>query len=250
MSQFGTEQTDTDPAVSAEEPRTMSLLGGVVASDDSADGDELAATTDGGGILGQTTVLLLLVTLIAAGALYGMRLTQGDISGNVSADVETRIDQVLAKLANPGKSDANPLAEETLQTLFRDTDAIVAMFADDPTRQQVPIEYVKKNPFANPLVEKKQAEAKKPNPSHAEREAEMRRRQLQSELSSYKLQTVMQGRTPVAIINGQLIQAGQELGSFTVGTIDSMRVELIADDTVYTLEMESGASGGSRPRRR
>src|SRR5690606_35865728 len=115
--------------------------------------------------------------------LYGMRLTQSDM-GVVTKDVEKRIDQVLAKLGKPDRDGSNPLGQEALKSLFGDTDAIVAMFADDPTRQQVPIEYVKKNPFANPLLEQKKVEKPTTNPSAAERAAEARRRQLQMEAAS------------------------------------------------------------------
>jgi len=237
----------------AEEPRSLSLMGGIVGNGEMSEADLL--NIDGGsghGKIAQGTLLLFIVAVIGAGSLYAMRVTQSDLgSAAVSEDVEARIAQVLARMASPNKAD-QPIAaqQESLQALFRDTSTIVAMFADDPTQQQIPIEYVQKNPFAIALPGSgKDGKGEVAVVPVRDRSEELRRRALETELSRLELQTVMQSRNPVAVINGQLVQMGQSIGSFTVTRIEGLWVELSSGNHVFRLEMKK-AGEDSRVRNR
>ena len=80
-------------------------------------------------------------------------------------------------------------------------------------------------------------------PGEAHRLAELRRReertrQLRGEVDRLQLQTVMIGRTPMALIGDEIVRVGDRIGSFTVTAIRPGAVELSAEGNMYTLMME------------
>lgn len=229
-----------------DEPQSLSLLGGVAGGDggtDAADLD-LNSLSAGGKVLNNGTMLLLMIFVVAAGTIYAMRVTQGDITvGAAAKSIEAKVEQALAKLTKPEALDPNdPLLKENLVTLFKDTDEIVSTFSTDPSRHQVPINYVQKNPFYLPTRPKVVA----PKPVSANKAEEDRLealKNLENEFKGLQLQTVMQGRVPVAIINGELVQPGQMIGSFKVKSIKAseLLVELENPLKNYTLSMTAKA---------
>jgi len=80
-------------------------------------------------------------------------------------------------------------------------------------------------------------------PSDEERRArarEQRRAELQMRAESLRLQSVMDGRTPLARINGTTIRVGSIIDEeFTVESIKGRQVILIADAMAFTLTMDS-----------
>ncbi|MBK9188798.1 MAG: hypothetical protein HUU18_02725 [Phycisphaerales bacterium] len=80
-------------------------------------------------------------------------------------------------------------------------------------------------------------------PSDEERRArarEQRRAELQMRAESLKLQSVMDGRTPLARINGSTIRVGSIVDEeFTVESIKGRQVVLVADAMAFTLTMDS-----------
>jgi len=53
--------------------------------------------------LPQSTLLILAIALIAGGALYFMRVSQGDLQREtLAADVRAKVDQAVAKFSNQG----------------------------------------------------------------------------------------------------------------------------------------------------
>jgi hypothetical protein len=247
-------RTSGDQAEMDESQKTMSLMGGIVRAEELPGADGMLEGGRTGIKLGQGSMVILMVAAIAIGSIYLMRLTQGDLSsGKEFREAEARIEQALAKLSNSQAMAADdPLRRENLDSLLQDTNSIVSMFNTDMTHRQVPIEEIQKDPFELTPTEqvvivptRSDEEARR-----AERERQ-RQQQLRTEFSRLRLQTVMQGRMPVAIINGDFVRVGGAIGSFTVRSIDGMTVELEADGQVFPLTMQdSEPRSGSSPSRR
>jgi hypothetical protein len=208
-------------------PQTMPLLGGTMNPDQAMDLDAELPVNVGGGR--RWTLLVGLVFVIAAGSLYLMRKTQTELfAGEAAAELESKIDEALAGNLIAAKDDA------------QNTDEIVSMFSTDPARQQVPLQYVQRNPFILPTPPPTEAPAEPAAPSptdEAQRRAQ-RVAELKMEIARLKLQTVMQGRFPMAIINGEIVKVGQKLGSFRIDKITERSVELSAGEYQVTLHME------------
>lgn len=234
-----------------EEPSSLSLMGGVAKPDglpEAADLD-MDAMQASSRKISQGTMIIVLVAMIAGGALYAMRLGQAQIGADgVSSEIMTKIEAALAKSAAYDSRDA-AIHQASLKSSFRDTDSIVTMFNADVTRNQVPIEYVQKNPFALPVQAKVETILSSDNPGDALRIKE-RQEKLVAEMDKFSLQSVMaNARIPVVVIDGQFLKVGQQVGSFTIVKIHDRGVDLVADGAQYTLSMQDQADKASRRRR-
>ena len=234
--------------------QTMSLMAGVARPEGMSEPDEF--DIDGLGSkrpkLSQGTMLILVVSVIAAGTLFGMRISQREIVPDAkSQQVEAKIDEALAKISAPtGLDKSDPLNSANLNNLFKDTDDIVSIISTDMTQRQVPIKFIKKNPFVHAVYQTVEAA------SSIDPDAEMNRAKrklledLQKEFKSLRLQSVMGGARPVAIIDGDLFQPGQTIGSFTVTGIEGLAVKLESSGQTFELKMEDDSKDPSRSRRR
>jgi len=228
-------------AAEGDQTQSMSLLGGVARPEGlpeaDASGIENADGSGAGRAISQGTVLVIVVAVIAAGSIYAMRLTQGKIANERGAQVEAKMEQILAKLTNPAAiSSDDPLHPDTMKALFQDTDKIVGMLETDTDGQQVPVEYVKKNPFELPI----QKEADTPTQNVSDRNRERQLKRLQGELKRFSLQTVMNGASgPIAVIDGEFYKKGKTLGSFRIANIDAsaLTVTLSAAGKSFKLTM-------------
>lgn len=230
--------TTERPAVGEDEAQSMSLLGGVAAGEDPSHVDDFDEPGVAGRGISRGTLLVILVGVLAFGAIYAMRVMQGDMEADGDAQIEARMEQILAKLSNPDALDENdPLRPQNMEGLFQDTDAIVASLATDLSGRQVPAEFVKKNPFALPLAE--QSEQEEEVDDAAERRA-AQRRELESEVQHLNLQSLMgRGANTMAVIDGEIYSQGDTVGSFRVESVDasSQTVTLEADDHRFDLTM-------------
>ncbi len=241
------------PSQADESNKTMSLMGGIVRPEGLPDAQDFAHLDSGKGgkkVLSQGTMLIVLVAAIAAGTLYLMRVSNRETGTNAKTKtVEAKIDQALAKLATPKNMTASdPLKPDNIKKLFEDTDDIIAMFSADLTQRQVPVQFIKKNPFVLPVFQSVRPEADSPDADTSKKAAEERVRMLRQELKRYELQSIMQGSRPVAVISGELVQPGHTLGSFKVTAIHDRTVELQNSGATFTLTMEKEErrSGSSR----
>lgn len=183
--------------------------------------------------ISQGTFILLLVAVVAAGAIYVMRLTQGTLSANAEILLfEAKIEQALARF---GASAANPAVTDRL--LPGDTESIIAMFTDDVTRRQIPKGQLKSDPFMPKIAlasEVKPSDTADKSPGVAP----VPPRSPAAELNKLKLEAVVQGRMPIAIINGSLYQVGQRLGAFRIRSIQGMEVELESAGETHVLKID------------
>ncbi len=190
-------------------------------------------------------VLMLVIVLAVAGAaLFAMRLT-GSVAqrdGAVQA-AELQIEQALATLTGQAAPQPGTAAEDApLQT----TEQVIARFADDPTDKQVDLDHLRKNPFALRLA----ARTSTQTAGHADAPAsgvdmadQLRAKKLRAEVDRRQLQTVMHGRVPLAMVDGQVVREGDTLGSFRVAAIEQMAIVLDAEGNTYRLSMEQPQLG-------
>ncbi len=207
-------------------------------------GNELDAAfgmeTPGGGRrkINEGLLLLGLVLVVATGALIAMRKGGAARIDQSIGDVELKIETALAQLGVGAAADPD---DPRAKLLRADTDAVIARFMANPAEQQVPIHFVQKNPFAlfpeaRPVVDAPQPN--KPVASFADRQREARLQKLRTEFDQLRLQTVMNGRRPMAVISGKVVRASDRIGSFTVTSIEPMTVTLTAEGNTYRLSMD------------
>lgn len=224
------------------------LTGGVVGPEGLPELDGVGVADSGGRkqVLTQGTMLILIVFVISAGTLYGMRLSQRETGVSASTrNAEAQIDKALQKLASRGNTTSNSSDDlNQLDKLFQDTKSIRDIFNNDPTERQVPAEYVKKNPFVLPDYRPVEAPIKDPEEEKNKARTKLLAG-LNRELNRLVLQSIMQGPRPVAIISGQMVQPGQDIGSFTVNTIHDLWVELTSEGESFSLRMPNPAEGNS-----
>lgn len=217
------------------EPETMSLMG-ISRADGLTEAEqlELSSGSGTGNGLSQGVVLIIAIAIVAGGMLFGMRQFQGDLTaGGVNKQAEAKIEEALTKWSMPQTvASDDPLAPASIEALFRETDSIISMLSSDFRQQHVPVEYVKKNPFTLKLAETATAAGPTVNKS-ARVEA------LKQDLRQFTLQTVMNGRVPIAVINGEMYRTGQQLGSFTIAKIDTaaLTVTVTAEGHSFNLMM-------------
>lgn len=220
--------------------KTMTLMGGIAHLDRLPESDlDLESLKPGSKLFNQGTLLIVVVAAVAAACLSTMRLSQGELISNAATkQFEAVVDTALAKLNNKESLAADdPLQHNNLSSLFQDPDEIVAVFSVDVIQQQVPIEFVQKNPFVLP----KSRVVSKPTRPNTPKTIDSRtaqRSKLERELHGLQLQSVVGGPNPVAIINRKLIQVNQAVGRFKVVAIRDRGVELVAGGHKFTLRMD------------
>ncbi len=226
-----------------ESEKTLSLMSGVVGPEGLPEPADLDLTSmkSSSKFFSQGTMLIVILFLVAAGSLYAMRMGQSDLnSGIVAKDVEAKIEQALAKLTKPETlPKGDPLLAANMDLLLNDTNDILIMFENDPTNQQVPLRFVKKNPFVLPIYRKIDEGARPPSELEAELAAKKHLDNLNKELAALDLQSIVQGARPVAIISGEFYQPGQTVGSFTIQSISHLQTVLVSGEHSFTLEMKS-----------
>ena len=245
MNEF--EEFDSPLDEEASEPQSMSLMGGIAGGalpgpDDYIGGD----ANDSKRVTQQSFLIGLIVTIVAFGALAGMRLTQkGAEAAAVSAETEQFMASYASRLANLDKMDPNdPLHPDSITATFQNVEQIVAAIEDDPTKNQVPVEQVQMNPFT-PVKSKKKAPEAVVDNSAQERAQKLQ--MLYSELSRVDVQSLVGGSRARAFIGGDLYKVGDTLGSFTIKSIDNRKIEfavpgfeLAPGEAPFTLGMSRG----------
>jgi len=205
-----------------------------------ADLTDAGPTAGSGEGRGRAFLPLIVIVLVAFGTLYGMRVTGGiDGSDREAAAAEKKIELALKRFTG-GADPSDPAVRQSLDALFSDTEDVVARFADDPTRRQVELEHVKKNPFELILAKKPKSE----NPASAEavkaidKVKQQRLKELKQELEKLKLQSVMHGKVALAVVNGKVVREGDTIGSFAITSISPYGVKLAAEGNIYTITMQ------------
>ena len=252
MSEFDINEMKTDgdeTTANDHEPMTMSLMAGVARPDDLPEASDLDLESMKGPskLFSKSSMVIVLVFLIAAGTLYAMRLSQSDSSDGAISDVEAKIDTALAKLSQIAamRSD-DPIHPQNIDKLFESTEKVIELFNNDPTRLQVSIDNVQKNPFVLGSEPTTTVPGNVPGTA-SDKRVDKRLAQLQKEVAELQLQSVSGGRRPAAIISGEIMASGFKIGSFTVGkiSVEHKAVQLVAEGHVFILTMDTGEPSGS-----
>lgn len=249
-----TDMVDNEEANAAKETGgALSLMSGVTPEGlPEAEIFGLDGKTNKRKFLNQGTMLILVVSVVAAGTLYGMRISQREAAPSADTkQAEKKIDQALARLAKPKAVSANdPLMPQNIKQLFDNTEKVVSVFSEDLTQRQVPVNFVKKNPFVLPTFKSVTPNGTSQEDRAAEAARHKLKMQIEKELRTLELQSVMQGARPVAIISGELAQPGQRIGRFKVKKIGNVSVDLEYKDEIFRIVMEEKPQKSGRSRRR
>ncbi len=220
MSRMGTTQDET----AAQDPTLHSRDFSVSNSID----DDLAGSSGSakGGLLAQNggMIVLLIVVAVAAALLMGMR----------KLGLAGRLELVDIKIDYPFEAEkgtvVGPNHQSVINDLRRSADVV-----------QVPPEQVQMNPFEWKTADEKPAARDDLAVAEAERlrrQAEARRREVDSAFSRLRLNSVMGGRIPVAQISGVLVREGDTVDElFRVKAIEGRSVTLTVDGREYTLTL-------------
>lgn len=235
MSEF--DQQDELTQADAQMPLSMLTADGEVPATPSFDSSFAEKKSSMGGMM-----LLAMVLLVATGVLLAMRMTGGVAAMDTSiVAAEKKIDEALKKLSGQKAADAQA---QQIDTLFKDADAVVTMFASDPSQKQVTPDDLQKNPFEMFIVAKPGAGGNSDTAAAIDKMKAERLKQIKAELEQLKLQSLLNGRKSLAVINGKVYNEGDVVGSFTITSISPSGVRLTADGNTYTLVMEKPEDEG------
>lgn len=239
-----TDQQDPNNADQSEgQASVMSMMSGAQEQPLGLE-DEGEEDSAGGSSVNGSVVLLAGVAIVLIGAVILMRALQTEkldetgVSPKLQAKVERYIGEGEGTVTPAGASQ-----QSDVPGMNKNTDAIISMFSRDLSDKQVPIQFVKKNPFRLSLPEpepepKKKQKKDKPDP---EKQRQKRLAKLRDHVSRMTLQSVMGGDQPVAVINGDLYQAGDAIGPFTITQISRTRVTLEAAQESFALTMDNNS---------
>ena len=177
----------------------------------------------------RNSVIFALTCLIGIGGvyLYSLRQRPSQASAQVK-EVENRVDKALARLVDENQ-------KQQSRALFEDTNEMIKTFYEYPTKQQVALQELQRNPFSRLLAQDEGAD----NIEDAQRRRDALRRELTAKLEDFKLQSVLQGpRGATCLINGEIYSPGSRLGEdFTVKTIKPNSIVVAGHEMEFTLDM-------------
>ena len=213
----------------ADDPESMSLSGvaggGMLPVDDDF---VIGGGEDGKRVTQQSIIIGAIVTVVAIGAIMGMRVFQVDMAA-AGASEETRkwVANFETQLANLDKMRANQgMSPDRINSVFRDTDELIELITNDQTLMQVPVSQMQMNPFTP--VQGKAVEAEDP-------EALAEAARLKTLDAAYKaldrieVQSILGGATPRVFIGGEIYKAGDEVGGFRIKAINKRHIVLAMD---------------------
>ena len=237
-------QEDSNALVEGGEEEQMSMtLSSIGRGDGGAIEEEYAGQTETGrgGLLSNTTLLVVIVAVVAAGSLYMMRATQGDMSSSQELqEIEAKIATTLNRLNKPSLlTSGDPLLSENLSALLTPTEDAASIFEHDVREQQVPIEEVKKDPFSLSIADNT-LEASSVN--NAADQLGRKLAKYNEELDTLDLQSIMVGNRYIAVIGGEFYKQGDRLGSFSITGIEKFTVYLEASGAPFELTLQDSGN--------
>lgn len=251
MALFGKQQEETPALDDAlldgeagldEDPASLSLLGGVGGGPDDA---ELSAMDQqaSGGIWANNAMVVVLVIAVGGIGIWGMRFMMRDSETTfVDQEVVTRIENFIALQRSGGPALANAATDPSKDEDLPDIKETIRLMSEPWREQQIRREELAKNPF---VVGIKKVESVEDN----SKELERKRAELAGQAERFKLDGVMGGKRPVAVIDGDLFQEGEMLDEFKVTSITDSGVYLthpLMPDNIFQLMVEKEEPGKRR----
>ncbi|MEM7681636.1 MAG: hypothetical protein AAF288_06755 [Planctomycetota bacterium] len=238
--------TDSDNGTT----EALSMMGGGFGGDVRKEGDPLGLEGPATPKIPQTALVVGGLLIVGAGVLLGMRLTQSPMAADASTqEVVAQVDAFVQKMADPTSVDPNdPFHKDNLDNLVDTADEIAARLNSDHSDKLVPVHEVHKNPFrfgftkAKAPVDDSAAEAKR-----LAEEAARQDRALRTEAERLKLESLMGGPRPMAVINGEFYRPGDSISeNFTLASIDSTGVAIEAGELTLRLSIRQDTDGSRR----
>lgn len=204
--------------------------------DDATDSEMASAQTAeesysvGGGKkrLNRGAIIFIASCVICVGGLYLLHLKQKPKKASAQQQQdEAKLDKALNKLVNTKE-------KEKSRKLFEDTEEMVQAFYEYPTKQQVALKELHRNPFSSMLANDDRAM----NIGDAKERKEKQRSELTKKMKDLQLQSVLQGpRGFLCLINGNSYVEGQtvENTSFVIKSISDGKVVLTSHDMEFSL---------------
>jgi hypothetical protein len=184
----------------------------------------------GGSRISQAAIFFAILIVVGGGLLFTMRRIGINPMSAIAGMADPDID-----LTRNGKAGV-------------DHNRVLRDLSESTVKGQVPIEQVQKNPFEIPDVIAGQTPddpeaAARLAADKARKDAEGRRRQVESALGGLKIHGILNGNNPVARINDQAVRVGDTIDDlFTVKAITGRQVELECDGQVYTISIDDEAA--------
>lgn len=212
------------------------------------DGSNFAAQLAGGGgefiVPTQTsrkisagTIGFLLVAVIAGSALWYMKQRTGGPTPAEAADPSvTAARQSIQQFLAGGSGSVTEM-----KTMLADSEKITEKFSTYSENRQVPLEELKTNPFYHETPDAEETPLPTPRIDLSRQQQEAERfesERLAGEAAKFTVQSIFFGRNPTAMVNGKIVQVGQQLGEFTITAMRADAVEIKANGRTFELKLK------------
>lgn len=179
--------------------------------------------------------IAVVCAMIVAGGIWWT--SQVNTPRTSRSKAERTLDHALRDLNETPSADRHdPLSPR--DPLQQSATQLVARFNSDHAAKQVTLDELRFNPFVLRAMARERIERTSAAQS-MEAQRREHRRQMMNHLKQLRLQSVMQGARPMALINGTFYQPGQKVGPFVLDEIAERRVVLRHGGVAFMLEMQS-----------
>ncbi len=179
------------------------------------------------GSLQRGTIIIMAACILGVAGIFFFGLKNKPKAASAADnEAEAKVDQVLQRLTDN--------AELTkAQKIFSDTDSMVQTFYDYPSKQQVALEELQRNPFDLPFEAKDSQDG-------LDRLRAKRRGELEKQLDKIKLQSIIQGPAgSKCMIGGMVYGKGDTVaGIFQIQDIQGETVTVTAEAFEFTMNMQ------------
>jgi len=185
--------------------------------------DRSALGRIGSGRHSGSLILLLVISIAGAGLWFMRKIGTSQMPHFDEVQIDYPIDD---------------LPDGTIDTSSSD---LLTQLASSGQVVQVPLDQVGTNPFVwkgLKVPEHVDPVSTGPQVDPVEQARLAREKELDTAFSKLRLNSVIEGSIPVARISGELVRIGDSIGEFfTVRSIKTRRVDLVADEKVFVLIM-------------
>jgi len=179
--------------------------------------------------LNRGAIIFMASCVICVGGFYLFHLKQKPQNASAQQqEDEANVDKAFSKLLNEKE-------KEKSRKVFEDTEEMVQAFYEYPTKQQVALKELQRNPFSSMLAK----DDKATDVDDAKERREKLHAELTKKVGGLQLQSVLQGpRGFQCLINGEVYGEGEKIAdTFVIKSISEGRVVLVAQEMDFTLQM-------------
>lgn len=191
--------------------------------------EESYSLEDGKKRLNRGAIIFMASCLLCVGVFYLFHLKQKPQKATANEqEVEAKVNKALTKLVDKKE-------QAKTRKLFEDTEEMVQAFYEYPTKQQVALKELQRNPFSMMLAKDDQAT----NVDDAKKRLEKLRAELAKQAGELNLKSVAQGpRGAICQIGENFYNVGEKVSdTFVIKSICKESVVLAAHDMEFVLQM-------------